>query len=512
MPNNISENNRRIAKNTVLLYTRMLLTMGVALYTSRIVLQTLGIVDYGLYNVVGGIVAMFTFLNGAMAGATQRFLNYALGENDVEKLRLIFSTSVFVHAAIAMIIFLLAETLGLWFLYNELVIPENRMDAAFWVYQCSILSCIIMIMSAPYNAVIIARERMGAFAYISILEVVLKLVIVYLLTAFDIDKLMFYAILILLVQVSIRLVYQIYCNKYFYESKILFVFNKKIFSEMGSFAGWNLLGNFAIIGLTQGLNILLNIFFGPTVNAARGIAVQVQQAINGFSSNFQTAINPQITKSYASQDVVYMHSLIIRSAKFSFIVLFLLSLPVLIETNQILNIWLKNVPSYSVSFIRLILFISLLDAMANSVSTAINAVGRIKVYQITIGVILLMVVPISYLFLKLGFHPEIVFIVYACVNLLGQIVRLFFAKRIVKIRIKDFVVKVYLKVILVSFSSMIIPICISYLMSPSIVRLLLVSCISFVSTGFSIYYIGLDLSERQLIKNIIINKLNYRKR
>ena len=310
---NNTANNKRIAKNTLLLYFRMLFIMAINLYTSRIVLKILGIEDFGIYNAVGGIVAMFGFLTSAMSISTQRYITYELGKNNLKQLNKIFNTSITIHAVISVIILILAETIGLWFLYNKMTIPIERLNAALWTYQASIASAIILIMSIPYNATIIAHEKMSAFAYISVLEVVLKLAIVYLLLISNFDKLKLYSTLILIVQLIIRIIYGQYCKKHFLETKIHFIKDKSLFKEMLSFAGWNLWGNCAGIASTQGVNILLNIFFGPHINAARGIAVQVQGAVNQFASNFQTAINPQITKSYAQGDYNYMHNLIFSS-------------------------------------------------------------------------------------------------------------------------------------------------------------------------------------------------------
>lgn len=272
-------NNKRIAKNTLLLYVRTLFIMLVTLYTSRVVLNTLGVTDYGVYNVVGGVVAMFGFINGSMSSATQRYITFALGRGDMMWLYTVFSTALQIHFLIAILIVVLGETIGLWFMYTQMQIPADRMDAAFWVLQCSIASTVVMVISVPYNADIIAHERMSAFAYISILEAVLKLVIVYALVISPFDKLLFYAILILTVQVFIRFCYNHYCNKHFKESRYRHVWNKSLFKEMTGFAGWSMFGNLSAVFYGQGLNMLLNVFFGPVVNAARAVAVQVQNAI-----------------------------------------------------------------------------------------------------------------------------------------------------------------------------------------------------------------------------------------
>ena len=322
-----SENNKRIAKNTLLLYVRTLIVMLITLYTSRIVLNTLGVTDYGIYNVVGGVVAMFGFINGSMSSATQRYITFALGAGNRNNLQKVFSIALQIHALISVLIVILGETVGLWFMYTQMQIPADRMDAAFWVLQCSIASTVIMIISVPYNADIVAHEKMSAFAYISILEAVLKLSIVYMLVVFSYDKLIVYAFLVLAVQLLICLCYSRYCYRHFEESKYHHVWDKSLFKEMTGFAGWSMFGNLSAVLYSQGLNMLLNVFFGPVVNAARAVAVQVQSAIQQFVSNFQMALNPQITKTYAKGEMHEMHKLMFRSARFSFYLLFLLSLP-----------------------------------------------------------------------------------------------------------------------------------------------------------------------------------------
>lgn len=319
-----SANSKRIAKNTLLLYFRMLFMMAVSLFTSRVILNTLGVEDYGINNVVGGIVAMFGFINSSMTSATQRYITFALGKGEKERLKTVFSTSLQIHSLIALLIVLLGETIGMWFLYNKMQIPSDRMEAAFWVLQCSIVSTVVMIISVPYNAAIIAHEKMSAFAYISVLEVVLKLLIVYILVVFSVDKLILYAFLFLGIQIFIRFCYSIYCNRHFKETKYRHVWDKALFKEMTGFAAWSLFGNLSAVLFTQGLNMLLNVFFGPAVNAARGVAVQVQHAIQQFVGNFQMALNPQITKNYAKGEMQEMYNLMYRSARFSFYLLFFL--------------------------------------------------------------------------------------------------------------------------------------------------------------------------------------------
>ena len=406
MNNNTLANNKRIARNTLLLYFRMLFMMVVSLYTSRVILSILGIEDFGIYSVVGGVVGIFSFLNGSMSTATQRYLTFEIGTGNIEKLKKTFSLCITIHAIITLIIVVLAETVGLWFLTTQMTIPAERMDAAMWVYQLSVFTCVVLMMSVPYNADIIAHEKMGVFAYISIFEVTAKLLIVYLLNCIDYDKLKIYATLMFCIQAIIRVIYGTYCKRHFIETQYKFVWDSVLMKEMLGFAGWNMFGIIASISITQGVNIILNIFFGPIVNAARGIAVQVQNAITGFSSNFQLALSPQITKSYANHEIEQMHRLVFASSKYSFLLLYFLSLPLLIETDQVLQWWLKEVPTHTSNFIRIMLCISMINVMADAFMVSSQATGKVRMYQILVGGTLLFIVPTSYITLKLGFPPE----------------------------------------------------------------------------------------------------------
>lgn len=494
-------NNKRIAKNTLLLYFRMFFMMAVSLYTSRIVLATLGEEDFGINNVVGGFVAMFSFINAAMSTGTQRYLTFELGSGNKFKLHKVFCTSIIIHASISLLIVILAETLGLWFLLSKMTIPESRMNAAFWVYQISIASSVIMIMSVPYNAAIISHEKMSAFAYISILEVILKLLIVYLLLIVDWDKLIFYSLLGLLVQLGIRIVYGIYCKRHFPETAFRWMWDKKLLSEMLCFAGWNLWGNCAYVTFTQGLNILLNIFFGPVINAARGIAVQVQTAISMFAANFQTAINPQITKSYALGDYSYMHNLIFSSSKYTFFLLLLLSLPVMLEADTLLNFWLHSAPEYTVIFLRLILCVTIIDAMANPLMIAASASGRVKLYQGVVGGILLCILPISYVVLKFGGSPPSVFVVHICICVLAFIVRLLIIRPLIFLSISKFCHQVILPCLFVASISVFISLIAKIALSgyADFFSCLLRCTISVVCILITTYTVGLSASERKFV-------------
>lgn len=505
---NTSANNKRIAKNTLLLYVRTLFIMLVTLYTSRIVLNTLGVSDYGIYNVVGGVVAMFGFINSSMSSATQRYITFALGKGDVEQLQKVFSTALQIHILIAGLIVVLGETLGLWFMYTQMQIPANRMDAALWVLQCSIISSVVMIISVPYNADIIAHERMSAFAYISILEAVLKLAIVYALVVSPFDKLIFYAFLILAVQLLIRFCYGHYCNRHFPESRYHHVWDKSMFKEMTGFAGWSMFGNLSGVLFGQGLNMLLNVFFGPIVNAARAVSVQVQNAIQQFVGNFQMALNPQITKTYARGEMDDMHHLMFRSARFSFYLLFFLSLPVLFETDFILTVWLKTVPDNTVIFLRIMICTSLIYTMANPLIVANQATGKVRKYQAVCGSILLMILPVSYICLKLGCPAYAVFVVHFVMESVAQLARMVMLRPLIGIRIVDYIKNVYVRVVAVVLLSVIVPSIAYKSMDDTVLRFFTVCIACVLSVGTVAYSVGLTNHERVFVWSKVVTMVD----
>lgn len=504
-------NNKRIAKNTLLLYVRMLFVMLVSLYTSRVILQTLGIEDYGVYNVVGGVITMFTFLNGAMSSATSRYITFEIGKDNMPQLKKVFSTALQIHAMIALLIVVLGETVGLWFLKEKLVIPDSRMDAAMWVYQCSIVTAVVTIMSVPYNADIIAHEKMSAFAYISVLEIILKLAIVFLLIVIPFDKLKVYAVLVLLVGLLIRYIYTRYCHKHFEESHYILHIDKPLLKEMSSFAGWSFWGNLAAILYTQGLNMMLNIFFGPVVNAARGIAMQVQSVIQQFVTNFQMALNPQITKTYAAGELQKMHSLMFRSARFSFMLLFFLSLPILVDTNYILTLWLGVVPEHTVIFARIIIAISLIYTTANPCVIANQATGKVKVYQAVVGGLLLLILPISYLVLRLGAPAYSVFIVHFCIESVAQFSRMYMLRNMINLPVLAYLKNIYLPIWGVVTLSVILPIYVYTQMDEGFVRFIVVGLACVASVGVSALFVGMTRNERTFLIDKALRILKVRK-
>lgn len=419
-----SQKNKRIAKNTLLLYIRMAFTMMVGLYTSRVILKTLGAEDFGIYNVVGGVIVMISFLTVPLAGTSSRYITYALGEGDKVHIEKVFSTIRIILLILSGIVFVFGQTVGLWFVLNKLVIPETRLTAALWVYECSVFITVVSIMSIPYNGLIIGHEQMNAFAYISVFEVLAKLLIVYLLSMMPFDHLVVYAVLLFIVQLIVRFLYVIYCRRHFEESKAKWIVDRKLGKEIFAFLGWCSFGSLAIFGYTQGLNILLNLFFGPMLNAARGIAVQVQSATTQLCSNFQMALNPQITKSYASGDYSYMHILLVNSSKFSFFLMLFVALPILVNTPFVLHLWLGKYPDYTEAFIRIMLLIALFEPLKNPLLISLQATGKIRKFQIIEGIVQLAVVPVSYVLLKCGItDPIVVYLAYLFIEIVTQIIR-----------------------------------------------------------------------------------------
>ena len=505
MSNQTSDNNKRIAKNTLLLYFRMLFLMVVSLYTSRVILNALGVEDFGIYNVVGGVVSMFSVISGSLSGAISRFITHELGKGDLSKLNKIFSASVTIQLLLSLIIVLLIESLGVWFLNNKMTIPQERMMAANWVLQFSILTFVIGLVSIPYNAVIIAHEKMSAFAYISILEAVGKLAIAFLIMWSPIDQLIYYAILMCVVAIIVRFTYGHYCTKHFSECKYHFYWDKELLKNMFGFAGWNFIGAASGILRDQGGNILLNLFSGPTVNAARGIANQVNNAVSGFIYNFMTALNPQITKSYATGEYSYMMSLVYQGARFSFYLLFFLSLPILINTHYILVIWLKIIPAHAVVFVKLTLIFALSESISYPLITAMLATGNIKKYQLVVGGLQLLNLPISYILLRFGFCSETVLLVAIIVSQLCLFARLIMLRNIINLSFVDFMKKVCMNIIVVASLSSIIPIIVSENLEEGLFSFLFVSLISVITTSIVVYFIGCKAKEREYINCQIHN-------
>ncbi len=485
-----------------MLYVRMFFIMAVTLYTSRVILQVLGVEDFGIYNVVGGVVSMIGFLKGAMSAATTRFITYELGRNDLEQLRKTYCVSLMIYALICIVFVFLAETVGLWFLNAQLIIPDDRINAANWVYQFTLLSLIVEMMAQPFNAVIISHERMSFFAYISVLEVILKLLIVYILTIQPYDNLATYGVLVFVVSLIVQTVYGLYCKRNFQECKFKIYKDSLLFKQMFFYSGWNLFGSLSALVKGQGLNILLNIFFNPAVNAARGIAFQIGNAISQFSHNFFTAVRPQIIKYYAQEDLDNMFVLIFRSSKLSFYLNLFFSVPLLIETTYIINLWLGQIPEYVVVFSRLIIIISAVEAMAHPMMTAAHATGNVALYQSTVGTMNILNLPVSYVFLVLGYSPMTVFWISLVITILCVFVRLFIVKHL----INSFPVVLYIKkvlaiCVLVGLLSFLFPLLVYTYMPIGFCRFVLNCVVCSLSVITIIYFLGLDKNEQTFVNN-----------
>lgn len=502
------EDTKRIAKNTFFLYLRSLLTMAISIYTSRIILNTLGVSDFGIYNAVGGMVGMFQMMSATFTSSTQRFISFELGKKKKARTGDVFAVALNIHFLLAFIIFIIMEVIGSWFLNCKMNIPVDRMVAANWVFQCSVATFIINLISIPYNASIIAHEKMGVFALIGVYEVVMKLLLVYLLQIILYDKLIIFALFILAIGLSVRLIYGFYCNKYFEECRAKWIMDKELYKEMLSFSGWNFFGSCSAILTLQGITLLLNLFWGVIANAAKGISMQIETAITQLVNNFMTSLNPQITKSYAAGDYEYMKSLMEKGARFSFYLMFVISLPILLETDIILQVWLGQVPLYAVVFVRLSLIFSIMQTFSNTLIVVMMATGKIKTYQITIGLIQFLNFPIAYFFLYLGFAPQVVYYVMIINSVVCIMFRIYFIKRTIKISMNGYVLNVILKSLVIVLLSLLIPLCIHNYLSSGWIQLFIVSLTCVVSTSISIFLIGLTRNEKEFVISKIksINK------
>lgn len=491
-------NNKTIAKNTLMLYMRAILMMGIGLYTSRIILKALGITDFGIYNAVGGIIAMFGFISSSLSNATSRFITIAIGRVDQSYTNRTYGNIKVMYYILCVVIVLFAETVGLWFLFNKMTIPADRMSAAFWVYQYSVLSSVVGFISVPYNSAIIAHERMSAFAYISLLDATLKLVICFLLQMSPYDKLIVYATLLFFVGVIDRIIYAVYCNKRFEEVHAPARIDKEQLREILTMSGWSLSGNLFWILNTQGVNLILNVFFGPVVNAARGIAMQVQGVMGQFVTNFQTAINPQITKSYANVEYDRMHSLLHLSSKFSYFLMLLMSVPVFIEAPIILKWWLGTIPDNTIVYLRIILLYSVFATLANPLWIAVLATGKLKKYQLWDNTVQALVLPISYIVFKF-FHAASywVFIILLVAEIVEIFVRVWVVLPLINHKYLDYIREVVIPLVLVSFIAPLVPLALSnYLCTNEVVEFFMISVISVLSSLLFIWLLGMKRSER----------------
>lgn len=501
-------NSKRVAKNTIFLYLRTIIIMLISLYTTRIVISSLGEIDYGIYTVVGSFVAMFAIISNSITAAISRFITYELGLNECGNISKVFSTSVILQIFLGIIIIVFVAPIGVWFINNKLSIPIDRLHAANWVFIFSLLTFIINLISVPYNALIVAHERMAAFAYIGIFDAICRLIIAYSISISTFDTLIHYAILMALLAILIRLIYGLYCKRKFRESRFIWFFDKNLVKKIFGFTGWNFIGAAAGVLKEQGLSILLNIFGGPIVSAARGVSVQVTSAVTSFVTNFTTALNPQITKSYASNNNIDSINIANTGSRISFFLLFVLSIPIITETNSILDIWLESVPPYTVPFIQLVLVNSLVQCLSYPLTTLVLANGNIRTYQIIVGGCLLLNLPISYILLKLGFSLNIVFVVSIFVSVLSLILRLILINRIIhEFSIKQFVSSVIWKITqVITIVFIIIYIMYSHTLLNSIYFVYKIVATFIISAAVVILF-GLTKSEKAFLRGKILSKI-----
>lgn len=499
MDNNISSKST-IAKNTTLLYARTVLIMIVSLYTSRVILQALGVEDYGVYTAIGGIIAFLSMVTGPIDSAISRFLTYELGRGDKDRLRRYFSTGLTTMIIFAVLSVIILETVGIWFLNNKMVIDESRVTAANWVLHLSIAAFVVNLISAPYRAAIIAHEKMALFAYMGILDAVLKLAVAFILLASPIDKLILYAALLLAVSILVRFIYTIICNRQFEECrKVTVGLDKELFKGLFSFAGWNVFGAMASFCRGQGVNILFNLFGGPVVNAAYGIANQVNGAVTSFVNNFTTALNPSIIKSYAASEKQYMMSLIYQGARFSYFLVLLFAMPLILEAEYVTQLWLGQTPDYSVVFIQLMLIYSLIESLSKTIMAGVHASGKIKTYQIVIGLFQVIILPVAYVLLWMGYSPIAVLLAMVVVDIIAVFARMLMAKHIFDLSIRAYLWEVIVKTLFVTIVGLIVPLVLRIYLDETLARFFIVVTVSILSTALSVLYVGCTNTEREAI-------------
>ena len=511
MSNQTSDNNKRIAKNTLFLYLRMFVIMLTALFTSRIVLDVLGAADYGLNNVIGGVVVLFSFLNAALLSATQRYINFYLGKQDYKQTNIVFCMSMNTYLLLSILVVILGETIGMWFVNTQLNIPQDRVYAAQWVYQFTLLQFVINLLRVPYNASIIAYERMNFYAYISLIEVIIKLLVVYLLYITSYDKLIFYSFLYTIIPLSITVIYKWYCNRNFETTKYRVIWDKVAFKEMFCFSGWSLFGSLANLAAHQGLNILINIFYGVTVNAAAGIANQISTNVYQFISNFQTAFQPQIIKTYAAKELEHFNKLIFQTSKFSYFMVLVLVLPILFTIDGILDIWLKAVPEYTAIFCRLILVYFSIEAITAPLWMSVQATGKIRNYQILMASLIFLNFPIAYIVLKLGLPVYSIWIVRIMVNLVVMIARCIYMKKKLNFPLLPYIKAVIMPIVSVTLVALPIPILLYYTIHGFWQNMIIVGIITFALTVIDVYFVGMNTHEKLIARNMILKKIPFLK-
>lgn len=503
--------NKRIAKNTAFLYIRMILILIVSIYTTRIVLNALGVVDYGINNVVAGFVSMFAFLNTSMANGIQRFYNFTLGQKDTN-ITNIYNTALQIQSVLAIIILLLLETVGLWYMYNEMKIPSERFDTALWCFQFAVMSTTLLIMQAPYASAIMAYEKMDYYACVGMVDVIAKLLIAYLLTISDMDKLMLYSFLNLLVSLITFLLYFVYSKYKFKDLRFKFAIDRSLFKPMLSFSGWNIFGTFAYMLKGQGLNLLLNFYFGPIVNSARGVSNMIMSALQGFQANIVIAFRPQIVQSYSREEYERVLHLFYSLSRISFLMLTIMSLPIILEINYILKVWLGDaVPEYTKSFTILILLNMIVSSLTTPLSQIVHATGKMRTYQLVTSLIVFLIVPISWLLLRFGYNPNAVYYTSLIITIINQIVCNIVVKKIFPYSLMEYFKAVIVPCFILLGLSFILPnLLIINIMEESFIRLVITTSISILLSCIIAYFVVLNKMERNMILNFV-RKNNGRK-
>ena len=509
MADNKIDNQKRLAKNTLVLYARSLITMVIGIYASRVVLQVLGVNDYGLYSLIGGFVGVFQMISATFVSSTQRAISYEMGKNDINRIQQTFSASIHIHLILILFLIVVFETVGLWLLSTKLNIPEGRECAAMWLYQCTIASFLINILCIPYNALIVAKEKMSVFAYVSIYEAVAKLGILYILSYSRYDKLSTYAVLLLAVSLSVRFFWSLYCKLYIEESKIIKVEDRSIYKSMTNMSTWIFLGSSASIFTIYGLNIVINIFFGVAINAAKGIASQIENAITMLVNNFTMSLKPQITKAYASGDVKYMWTLVNTGSRMAFYLMAIMVIPIITVKNELLSVWLKDVPLYASSFLSLVLLYILIGPFKTILDAVLLAEGNVRNWQIISSIIDFCNIPSAYLFYKFGAEPHHCYSAMFVISLLSLINRLYFCKKNISIDLKNYIINVFSKawgVLLISL--FVCQIVAAIPIANVVLRLFIIGGASFLISAIIIYIYGLRQNEKEAVDRIIKNKMS----
>ena len=486
-----------------MLYCRMAIMMVVSLYSSRIVLRSLGVEDYGVYNVVGGLVTTFSILSASLCAAINRFLTFELGRGDADRLRRVFSTSITIQALLSVVIVLLAETIGLWYVNHVMVVPEGRLAAANWCYQFSLITFVVNLLNVPYSSAVISHEKMSLFAYLGIFEGLSVLLIAFIISWSSFDRLVLYGALLCVLAIAIRGIYSVYCRKHFDEARFTISWDKEMIQNMVGFAGWNFIGAGSGVLRDYGVTLLLNLYYGPLVNAARGLSNTVNGAVSRFSTNFMTAVNPQITKSYANKDNENMFNLIFRSSRFSVYLLLLLSVPILLNTSFVLNIWLTEVPEHTSLFVKLILIYTITEAISYPLVTAMLATGDIKNYQLIVGGLQCLNFPLAWVVLKCGLFPESVILVSIIVAHCCFGARLVMLKKMIGLDAKSFFFDVYVRIVLVGAAGLVLPLVLRFMLPYGWLNFTIVTLCSLCTVCVSVLYVGCNKAERRYIYDLI---------